>query len=56
MWVFDLKNLAFLAVNQTAIQQYGYSREEFLAMSSEDLRPPEDVPAFRQNVLDPKTY
>ncbi len=38
MWVFDLETLAFLEVNEAAIQHYGYSREEFLAMTIEDLR------------------
>ncbi len=44
MWVFDSKSLAFLEVNEAAIQHYGYSRAEFLAMSIVDIRPPEDVP------------
>src|SRR5579871_1088688 len=46
MWVFDLETLAFVAVNDAAIQRYGYSREEFLRMTARDIRPPEDVPAF----------
>ena len=41
MWVFDLETLAFLEVNEAAIQHYGYSREEFLAMTLMDIRPPE---------------
>jgi PAS domain S-box-containing protein len=41
MWVFDLETLAFLEVNEAAIQHYGYSREEFLAMTITDIRPPE---------------
>jgi len=45
MWVFDRKTLAFLVVNQTAIASYGYSREEFLAMTILDIRPKEDVRA-----------
>src|SRR5881396_122142 len=44
MWVYDLETLAFLAVNEAAIVRYGYSREEFLAMTIEDIRPLEDVP------------
>ncbi len=44
LWVFDHETLAFLEVNDAAIQHYGYSREEFLAMKVTDLRPPEDVP------------
>jgi PAS domain S-box-containing protein len=41
MWVFDLESLKFLEVNEAAIQHYGYSREEFLAMTIMDIRPPE---------------
>jgi PAS domain S-box-containing protein len=33
-------------VNDTAVEFYGYTREEFLSMSSTDLRPSEDVRAF----------
>ncbi|HRE13069.1 MAG TPA: PAS domain S-box protein, partial [Usitatibacteraceae bacterium] len=44
MWVYDLESLAFLAVNDSAIRRYGYSREEFLAMTIRDIRPPEDIP------------
>ena len=41
MWVFDLETLAFLEVNEAATKHYGYSREEFLAMTVADIRPPE---------------
>jgi PAS domain S-box-containing protein len=44
MWVVDSKSLAFLAVNDAAIRHYGYSREEFLAMTVEQIRPDEEVP------------
>jgi PAS domain S-box-containing protein len=43
MWLFDRKSLQFLDVNNSAIQQYGYSRAEFLAMTVRDIRPPSDV-------------
>jgi len=46
MWVYDTSDLSFLAVNEAAILQYGYSREEFLAMNLRDIRPPEDIPAL----------
>jgi PAS domain S-box-containing protein len=46
MWVYDLKTLAFLAVNDAAIVHYGYSREEFLGMTLKDIRPMEDIPAL----------
>ena len=41
VWVFDLETQAFLEVNGAAIQHYGYSRNEFLAMTISDIRPPE---------------
>ena len=44
MWVYDVETLAFLAVNETAITHFGYSREEFLSMSIKDIRPKEDIP------------
>jgi PAS domain S-box-containing protein len=31
MWVYDCDTLSFLGVNDAAIRNYGYSREEFLA-------------------------
>jgi two-component system, NarL family, sensor kinase len=43
MWVYDSEAYAFLAVNKAAIHHYGYSTEEFLAMSIKDIRPPEDI-------------
>ena len=33
MWMFDRETLRFLAVNEAAIRHYGYSRDEFLAMT-----------------------
>jgi len=43
MWVFDLETRCFLEVNRAAIDHYGYSRDEFLAMTVEDIRPAEDL-------------
>ena len=43
MWVLDSKTLAFLAVNDAAVRHYGYSKEEFLAMTADQIRPAEDV-------------
>ena len=50
MWVYDLESLRFLAVNAAAVAHYGYSREEFLAMTIRDIRPPEDIPALIASV------
>ncbi len=48
--VFDRETLAIVDANDTATEQYGYAREEFLAMTVKDLRPPEDVPALLKGV------
>lgn len=43
MWIFDLETLAFLEVNQATIDQYGYTKEEFLSMTLKDITPEEDI-------------
>ena len=50
MWIYDLDTLQFLAVNDTAVRHYGYSRDEFLAMTIKDIRPAEDIPALQAKV------
>jgi PAS domain S-box-containing protein len=50
MWVHDIESRRFLAVNAAAIAQYGYTREEFLDMTIDDLRPPGDIPSLFDNV------
>jgi two-component system cell cycle sensor histidine kinase/response regulator CckA len=50
MWVYDLSTLRFLAVNDAACRHYGYSREEFLAMTMAALRPSEDLADVRSEV------
>lgn len=46
MWVYDSETLAFLAVNRAATDLYGYAEPEFLAMTINDIRPPEEIPAL----------
>ncbi len=46
MWLSDPETLRFLAVNGSAVRHYGYTREEFLAMTIKDIHPPEDIPAL----------
>jgi two-component system, cell cycle sensor histidine kinase and response regulator CckA len=43
MWVYDRNSLEFLAVNNAAVRQYGYSAEEFLRMTLKDIRPAEET-------------
>jgi PAS domain S-box-containing protein len=42
-WIYDSETLRFFEVNEAAVNQYGYSREEFLQMTLRDIRPKEDV-------------
>lgn len=37
MWVSDRQTFRFLAVNDAAVAQYGYSREQFMMMSITDI-------------------
>lgn len=53
MWVYDLSTLEFLAVNQTSVNTYGYSKEEFLNMTLRDIRPVEDVHRLLTDVAKP---
>jgi diguanylate cyclase (GGDEF)-like protein/PAS domain S-box-containing protein len=46
MWAMDRRTLKFLAVNDAAIEHYGYSREQFLSMTVPDLRPADDREKF----------
>lgn len=43
MYLFDTETLFFLDVNTAAIEQYGYSRDEFLSMTIKDIRPKEEI-------------
>ena len=46
IWVYNQENHGFLAVNEAATRIYGYSREEFLSMTIDDIRPCEDIPTL----------
>ncbi len=50
MWVFDVKTLRFLEVNDAAVRAYGYTHEEFLQMTIRDIRPLEDVPKLEVEI------
>ncbi|TMK52083.1 MAG: EAL domain-containing protein [Alphaproteobacteria bacterium] len=53
MWVVDVDTLELLAVNAATCRHYGYSREQMLSMTVEDLRVPEETERlhgeFQQN-------
>ena len=48
MFVYDRATLRYLAVNEAAVQQYGYSREEFFCMTIMDIRSKEDQVLLRK--------
>ena len=54
MWVFDEETLQFLAVNDAALHHYGYTRDEFLALTVLDLRTPEDRPQVSKLIASQK--
>jgi two-component system, cell cycle sensor histidine kinase and response regulator CckA len=49
-WISDVDTLEFKTVNDAAVGRYGYSREEFLAMTLVDIRPPETVPMLMEHI------
>jgi diguanylate cyclase (GGDEF)-like protein/PAS domain S-box-containing protein len=48
MWLFDQKSLHFLSANDAAIAHYGYSREQFLAMTVVKVIAPSDRERFAE--------
>ena len=48
MWVYDLDAKRLLTVNQAALEQYGYTREEFLSSPLGFLRRPESREALME--------
>jgi PAS domain S-box-containing protein len=49
-WVYDLETLNFIAVNEAAVRHYQYSREEFLRLTTDDIRQAEDAPLHLRSV------
>jgi diguanylate cyclase (GGDEF)-like protein/PAS domain S-box-containing protein len=47
-WVIDANSLQFLAVNDRAVEHYGYTHEEFSQMTLRDIRPIEEMPELER--------
>jgi len=47
-YIADVETFGFLDVNDAALRQYGYTRDEFLSLTLKDLRPPEELPRLFQ--------
>jgi PAS domain S-box-containing protein len=54
MWMFSRQDFRFISVNDAAIAQYGFSREEFLSMTIFDIRPEQDREALAATILNPE--
>ena len=52
MWVYSLKTLQLLEVNDAAMRHYGYSRDEFVQLLISDIPPQEDVPRLLEKVAE----
>jgi len=50
MWVLDLDTLGFLAVNEAALQHYGYKQHEFLKLTAAEIRPLEEKARFADKI------
>ncbi len=50
MWVFDRTTFRFLAVNDAAVEFYGWTRDEFLQMTIYDIRPASDASESERDV------
>ena len=50
MWIHDRQTLRFLAVNDAAVAHYGYSRDDFLRMTTQDIGPVEVGPSLPHQV------
>lgn len=50
MWIFDLDTHQFLEVNNAAMNEYGYSKEEFLSMKIFDIRPDTEIKRIEQHL------
>ena len=55
MWIYNLETYQFLAVNQEAIRQYQYTKEEFLNMTIKEIRPAEDIPLLEEALAAART-
>ena len=49
LYVLDAHTLEFLAVNEAAIRQYGYARQEFLNLTIQDLCPVVEAACFLES-------
>jgi PAS domain S-box-containing protein len=52
MWMLSFPDRNFIDVNTAAILHYGYSKEEFLKMNANDIRPESEKAKFRAEIIE----
>jgi diguanylate cyclase (GGDEF)-like protein/PAS domain S-box-containing protein len=52
MWVWDDETLDIVAVNQAAVEHYGYSRDEFLRMNVREIWAPDEAARYEGTIRD----
>ncbi len=52
MWIYNVENLKIIKVNKAAVEHYGYSTEEFLSMTLNDIRPENEIEKLHKNILE----
>lgn len=50
MWIVDIQTLGFLAVNEAALGNYGYSRDEFLRLTISNILAPVERADLQQHI------
>ncbi len=50
VYLYDQATLRIFAANEAAVLHYGYTREEFLSLTLNDIALPEEVPTFLQRL------
>ncbi|WP_312407051.1 EAL domain-containing protein [Rhizobium sp.] len=51
MWIFDAKNLNFLAINDAGCSLYGYTRQQVLTMNALEMRPEAERASIRSTII-----
>jgi PAS domain S-box-containing protein len=54
LYVIDQTALRFIAVNETALEQYGYTRDEFLGMTADRIRPEDEAELLAEHYKAPR--
>lgn len=50
MWIYDPDTLKFVTINQSALQKYGYTKDEMLNLTIADIRPKNDIPRLKKEL------